>query len=381
MPPLSDPARTGQPLPFIGDPPAEAAWLRAAALWPHVDATAALLPPCDPDRLAALAARHRLVPVVHGFMLARGVRPPEPLTAALRAATIRTLRQTALLARVTAALEAAGVRALVLKGLPLSVRLYGRPDMRSAADIDLLVAAECRAPAHDVLMAVGCRPTPGSTVETPFRMEKDAGYVGPHGDPVELHWRLTRNRHLLSWSFDELWAEASTAPPVMLGPDLSVRALSPERQAVYVALHGAQHGWERARWLVDAALCLRTPGLFAQAMRRARQDGLEHVVAHAAIAARRAFGNGDGMVSDMRPAVAGGARALTWAVGRLAESRARHGDLGLDAWIAQKPYALALNLLLCPDMRARIGEIELLRPLLLARRLATRTHPWRRPGP
>lgn len=378
MPHPSDPARAGPPIPFIGDPPAAAAWLRVAALWPHGDASAVLPPPCDPDVLADLAVRHRLVPVLHGFMIARGVPPPPPLTDALRAAAVRTLRQTALLARVMPALEAAGVRALVLKGLPLSAQLYGRADLRSAVDIDLLVAPDSAAPAHAVLMAAGCRPASGAAVESPSGMEKDAGYVGPHGEPVELHWRLTRNRHLLPWDFEDLWAEASAVPPVALGHDLSVRTLPPERQAVYVALHGAQHGWQRARWLVDAALCLRTPGLLAQAMGRARRDGLEHVVAHARAAARHAFGAAADPAADAPPPASAHARALAWAVERLAETRARHGDGGLDAWVAQRPYALALNLLLCADVRARVGELGLLRPLLLARRLVTRTHPWRR---
>lgn len=399
MPHPSDPARADLPIPFVGDPPAEAAWLRAAALWPHGGASAALPPPCDPDRLAAVAVRHRLVPVLHGFMLARGVPPPPPLTDALRAAAVRTLRQTVLLARLMPALEAAGVRALVLKGLPLSVQLYGHADLRSPGDIDILVAPDAVAAADHALTGLGCRLLADMPPALELAMlDKEAVYRAPDGEVVELHWRLTRNRLLLRWDFDDLWAEAAS---VALAPGLTVRTLPSTRLPVYLALHGAHHAWARGRWLVDAALALGTPDAADRALDSARTDGLEPVVLHALLTAGMALGP---PVADRHRAKALAdprVSALGRAVARVAAVHAGAMTGGLSSWAGRRLAQIRLGLRLCPDRNTRMEELRLLfaspadrgfvqlpprlgwlfpllRPFLLALRLAGRNHPWRR---
>ena len=69
-----------------------------------------------------------------------------------------------LAADLSVALEAlrdAGVRALAFKGVALAAQAYGDFAMRGAGDLDLLVAPEDLARAHEALAAAGWRPAPG----------------------------------------------------------------------------------------------------------------------------------------------------------------------------------------------------------------------------
>ena len=59
------------------------------------------------------------------------------------------------LLRVLDALAAAGLEPIVLKGMPLSQRLYGDPFVRTSDDIDLFVHAGQRRAATDVLRSLG----------------------------------------------------------------------------------------------------------------------------------------------------------------------------------------------------------------------------------
>ena len=111
------------------------------------------------------------------------------------------MRQLAAMERVTAAFAAAGVRSLVLKGLPLGQRIYGRPFLKSSIDIDLLVPEGAFADAADTLRAltwtaVGAgawTPSPavtytvyraaGGTVEAAAAGVRGAGYTDRGVEP------------------------------------------------------------------------------------------------------------------------------------------------------------------------------------------------------
>src|SRR4249920_371078 len=60
------------------------------------------------------------------------------------AAQVRGERQLELVREAMSTLDGAGVDAVVLKGLPLGLRLYGDPFVRCSADIDLYVPARQR---------------------------------------------------------------------------------------------------------------------------------------------------------------------------------------------------------------------------------------------
>ena len=113
-------------------------------------------------------------------------------------------RQAALLAlvmkRVRGKLIEAGIRSTPLKGTHLSEVIYGDPGRRSAADIDLLVAAEQLSEAVKVVRGLGYV-APTDHVDDSGLPSLHFALVHERGElpPVELHWRV----HFYEGSFAE----------------------------------------------------------------------------------------------------------------------------------------------------------------------------------
>src|SRR5439155_17159323 len=86
---------------------------------------------------------------------------------------------------------------------------------------------------------------------------------------------------VLPCDFAALWREREE---VSLGG--TVFATLPRRHlALYLCAHGAGHGWERLRWLVDLALALEEPGSVDAALQTAGEAGLEAAMLHAVMLA------------------------------------------------------------------------------------------------
>lgn len=166
----------------------------------------------------------------------------------------RSLQQQAGLVRVYQALQAAGIRFLVLKGAALAYWLYAQPHHRLITDIDLLVADRAQAQrALAALQPLGYQPC------TALAEVHDQEWAFFHADAltVDLHWDLF-NSSLLSgrFSFAELWAERLSLPGLP-----GVHALGPVHALINACGHRASNlpyagarGVQRAdclRWLWD----------------------------------------------------------------------------------------------------------------------------------
>ena len=242
--------------------------------------TAALDGVADWNAVAALARRHRV-----GSLLLRGVSavadPSPDAKAALEPfrqhRMRRGLRQLADLREATDRLAASGIPSLVLKGLPLSVRLFGTPLARDCIDIDLLVPREQAAEAAQALASGGWRLVKPSFHPTPARIRhydrfvKDRLFIGPHG-MLELHHRLVNNPFLLRASFETLSASAVS---VEIGGH-AFASLGDGDLMVYLAIHGQLHRWSRLKWLCDMAALLASmdEDRLVAAVERCRREGL-----------------------------------------------------------------------------------------------------------
>src|SRR5262245_36169388 len=93
--------------------------------------------------------------------------------------------------RLRDALDAASIAHCFLKGVLLASRYYGDVDARYTRDIDLMVAAEDRRRAGELLVACGfrrqCRVPISDAVTVPFIHHFE---YGGSGVDVELHWSL-----------------------------------------------------------------------------------------------------------------------------------------------------------------------------------------------
>jgi hypothetical protein len=183
------------------------------------------------------------------------------------------------LVRIARALETAGIRHLFIKGIALSVQLYGDPVARGGRDIDVLVERARTRDAEAILRDLGyVRPIHAAPVQpdeaTPA---KESGWV--HGESrilVELHDRLCENHALLPWDFEMLWADREAV--TIAG--MAVPAMARHRLPVYLAVHGIRHGWQRLMWLTDLAATLDSHAAWDDALVAARKEGLEGTMLH-----------------------------------------------------------------------------------------------------
>lgn len=225
----------------------------------------------------ALCNRHHVAPLVFQAAPQWPGLPGEVLDGmrqVARNAGRAGLGRIAAQAEIARALQQAGIRFLVLKGVPLSVLLFNDPVRRSSGDIDLLVAPADFATARRVLRDLGYQLAPGM----PPLGEDTAPQACPrdlimHRGTVwvELHQRLTDNPDRFPFDFDTLHAGRQ----LVTVAGLAIPTLGPAHQGIYLFVHGAGHGWERLAWLTDIALLCRDREVAAGLGAQIRSLGME----------------------------------------------------------------------------------------------------------
>lgn len=227
-------------------------------------------------------------------------------------------RQFGALVRVVQRLEGASFRPAVLKGAPLSQRLYGDPFVRHSADLDLLVSPAERERAEAVLVADGWTFHSYTPEERTFRGEAEGMTV-----VLELHDSLTDDPLVSHFRFAAPPEERVDVEGIAL-PTLGARVLPS-----YLAIHLAKHTSAPLLWLIDFATLWNT-------------------LAHEERAAALAFAR-----------TARTHRVLRWALTRVAHlERASGADLaslarcGGGSALFREPHALRVNLMTAPTLTA-----------------------------
>jgi hypothetical protein len=201
-------------------------------------------------------------------------------------AASRSLAQMREIARLSPLFGRSGIRMLVVKGVALSVQLYGNPTLRDARDIDLLVDATTFSEAGALLIGAGYRragPALSPRQAAAYRhwIKEDEYVHGETGLRVELHHRFSDNPALIACNFSELWREREEVEIAgAVVPTLPRRNL-----ALYLCAHGAGHYWERLQWLADLAAALREPGARDAALVAVETAGLAGPMLHALVLA------------------------------------------------------------------------------------------------
>jgi hypothetical protein len=160
------------------------------------------------------------------------------------------------------ALEDAGVRAMLLKGVPLALQCYPEIGLRPMEDIDMLVEPGRAREAIAVLERAGWPATPA--VEDPEavpygeQMMHQVACRGESGQWIDLHWRFVPWVARDGSGYDPaLWASArplAVAGHATLSP-------CPDDLLLLVLLHAYRAGWATApRWVADATFLLRAMG-------------------------------------------------------------------------------------------------------------------------
>lgn len=193
-----------------------------------------------------IARKERCAPLAW-FRSASAIRDAAPadVVAAWRAEVMSAVSLAdfwqGLLEQTLSQLEGSGVDATVLKGLPLSHKLYGHGAARPCSDLDLYVELPQRAAAHDALLAAGWRWRIGSAPH-------EAGYIKEHGERAAV---LEVHSSLLD---DCLVAHLPFRAPGRTRVAVGARAIAAhddDQLPAYLATHLAKHAMPPMLWFVD----------------------------------------------------------------------------------------------------------------------------------
>ena len=213
-------------------------WRRPAAL--------AVPDALDWERVVAVAIANRMPTLLHGVLARRGLMDdlPHPARLALATAARKMADSAAVLseslARYLRLADAQGIDTVVLKGLSISVNVYGDPAMRPGGDIDILVRPPDVAPSLRILDEMGIgRNWPN--------LMDDAYYTRHHLHQqrctpdlkiwYEIHWALDHPLSLLTLDYGAMMDR--TTPGELLGAP--VRDLAAHDLLLALAIHLVKH--------------------------------------------------------------------------------------------------------------------------------------------
>jgi len=211
-----------------------------------------------------LVVRHRITPLARNGLMCAGVSPSPAVEERLRAraadCAVMTLAMTRESVRLQRAFEAAGLPALIIKGVAVGIIAYGDACMKESWDIDLLTSPECVSEAHALLERLGYELyLPARMTTKQFRRltgyTKDAGFRSvATGMTVELHWRTMENGQLLT--------DVSVHGPsqIVVAAGAQLRTFDDETLFAYLCVHGTKHAWARLKWLADLGAFIESRG-------------------------------------------------------------------------------------------------------------------------
>ena len=153
------------------------------------------------------------------------------------------------------ALCLSGIHVVVLKGFPLSRKIYGDPLRRITGDIDLLMKPQDVSRAINILSASGyvaainTWPSTQKKAQRFQRFRNQFAILHPEsGIVVELHWRLL---YFPVKSHPTLEALVGNNLVEQKADGRSFLVLNDEMELLYLIIHGGLHGWNRLKWLID----------------------------------------------------------------------------------------------------------------------------------
>lgn len=154
-----------------------------------------------------------------------------------------------------------GIPVLPLKGPMLALQAYRDLTLREFGDLDLLVPAEHRARARQLLAERGYAsffPISAAAEQALLHSPIHYHIALKRELMVELHWK-TDAEFAIEPKDDPSWWKSLDVTRV---GDTDVRVLAPHEQVLALCLHGSKHHWSSLHWLVDIAELLRKqPGL------------------------------------------------------------------------------------------------------------------------
>ncbi len=210
----------------------------------------------DWDYIFSLLEVHRLRPLFFkGISLPDAPAVSSYVTDVLRYLTMTNFVTNGRLLKETAKLldtfSEQGIRALVLKGIPLTYQLYNGLTLREIADIDLLLTPADAVKAKDYLLTQGFYLYYDDVDESqPGFFEREYHFALVRDKPslrVELHWSLARSEFSRLRDPALLWAKATT----LCIDTLEFAVPNAQHTLIFLCMHGFKHNWRRLAWIYD----------------------------------------------------------------------------------------------------------------------------------
>ncbi|MFA5383166.1 MAG: nucleotidyltransferase family protein [Eubacteriales bacterium] len=210
--------------------------------------------------------------------------------------TLSALRITSEMVRIRMLFEDHNIRAVVLKGVPLSWYLYGDIAFRPSGDIDMLVTPDEFEQSTAILENEGyCK---FSEYDKHNLLPRQLQIYLKHHEHsshlkylnsekrvlLEIHWKLSKCGNILPFPL-----EGNVKKIVVAGNLLPV--LTDEEWLLYLVLHGAGHKWHRLNWLVDIKMFIQQKNIDWLSLDcLAKEFGVQSFLRQALILVNQVFG-------------------------------------------------------------------------------------------
>ncbi|WP_273851281.1 nucleotidyltransferase domain-containing protein [Guptibacillus spartinae] len=208
------------------------------------------------------ARHHRVYPLIYVKLkdVNENIIPPfviDQLANDYKRNTFQMLHLSAELDTLSKVFLKKNIKSIFLKGPVLAQDLYGDVSRRTSSDLDLLISINDLSRVEELLVSEGYEKD--DYIETVFsewkwRHHHVTFFHSKKRTKVEVHWRMNPGPGKEP-RFAELW-ERRRKSPLTVTP---VYLLGKEDMFLFLASHGARHGWSRLRWLIDIKKLLECP--------------------------------------------------------------------------------------------------------------------------
>ncbi|MDD9266534.1 nucleotidyltransferase family protein [Paenibacillus sp. GCM10023248] len=244
------------------------------------------------DTFLQLARHHRVYPILYTRLrnFEHGQIPLEvmnELKKEYKRNTLDMLRLSAIMEGLFKMLSSSSIRAIVLKGPVLAADLYGDISLRTSRDLDVLIPIQDVEQVEELLEAHGyVKKEEYKTILNDWKWRHHHATFTHNelGVTLEIHWRLGPGPGKEP-NFDDLW-ERKRISTITSNP---VYYLGREDLFLFLAAHGARHGWSRLRWLADMDRIILQELDFALLYRLLKKYDKLHIGAQALILAKGIF--------------------------------------------------------------------------------------------